>query len=270
LENMIEVLKKKRIVIYGTGHVGHKFYKVLKQNGLEKQIVCFARTGDVQAGETLDGTEVHCFEEIPVGENMLVCLAVHESLRDEIEEIVRQKTKEYVWIYPHLYDLMLGMPKEKGVELAVETLLRGFRKDLRLGVRLAAIEQQDGINDFGFDCYIRAQMLHCSEATAAKRLKQFMEMIERWKQSGYDRSGRIAVTRRLEVIDGNHRLAMAVYTGQRSIYGDIYPTELSFQDIHGCEPMQTKDFLLEHGFTSEDVQKLERIQKRYVDAYGIE
>ena len=63
MENMIEVLKKKRIVIYGTGHVGHKFYKVLKQNGLEKQIVCFARTGDVQAGETLDGTEVHCFEE---------------------------------------------------------------------------------------------------------------------------------------------------------------------------------------------------------------
>lgn len=267
MENIIEILKGKRIILYGTGHVAHKFYKVLKQCGLKKQIACFARTADVQAGEMLDGIEVRCFEDIPLEEDTLVCLAVHESLRDEIEKTIRQRTENYIWIYPYLYELMLGIPEQKAVELAVEPLLGGFSKDLRLGVRLAVIEQQDGINDFGFDYYIRAQMLHCSEATAAQRLKQFLGMIEKWKQSGYDRSHIIAITRKLGVIDGNHRLAMAVYTRQKSIYGNIYPTELSIQDIHGYEPMLTKELLLEHGFTAEEIQRLENIQQRYIKAY---
>lgn len=270
MENIIELLRKKRIVIYGTGHVAHKFYKVLKRYGLGNQITCFAKTADVQAGENLDGIEVHCFEDIPVEEDMMICLAVHESLRDEIEKTVSQRTVQYIWIYPYLYELMLGIPEQKNVELMIESLLEGYHKDLRLGVRLAAIEQRDGINNYGFDYYIRAQMLHCSEATAAQRLKQFLEMIEKWKQSGYDRSYIIAVTRKLGVIDGNHRLAMAVYTGQKKVYGNIYPTELSIQDIHGYEPMLTKDLLAEHGFAAEDIQKLENIQQRYIKAYGIQ
>lgn len=270
MENIIENLKGKKIIIYGTGHVAHKFYKVLKQCGLKKQIVCFAKTKDVQAGETLDGIAVHCFEEISVEEDTLVCLAVHESLRTEIEKTIRRKTKKYIWIYPYLYELMLGMPEQKNVELAIAPLLDGYSGDLRLGVRLAAIEQQDNRNDFGFDYYIRAQMLHCSEATAAQRLKQFLSMIERWKRSGYDRSYTIAITRKSGVIDGNHRLAMAVYTGQKSIYGNIYPTELSIQDIHGYEPMLTKELLLEHGFTSEDIRRLENIQQRYRKAYEVQ
>ena len=267
---ILERLQKNRIVIYGTGHVAHKFYKVLLHHGLQDQIQCFVRTGKVNEGETLEGIQVHCFEDIHVDEDMLICLAVHESIRSEIEKVVKPVTERYIWIYPYLYELMLGEPEQKGVELQVKTLLKGFHNDLRLGVRLAVIEQQEGINAVGFDYYVRAQMLHCSKTTAAQRLKAFLELIDSWKQSGYRKEDTISINRSYGVIDGNHRLSVAVYTGQKTIYGNIYPTELSVEDIHGHEAMLSKELLLQHGFVEGEIQRLENIQQRYIRAYGSE
>lgn len=267
---ILDDFKGKKIIIYGTGHVGRKFYKTMKKHGFEDQVQCFVRSRDVSEGEFFEGVPVYCFETVPIEENTLICLAVHESLRDEIQRTVSSVTDQYLWIYPYLYELMLGEPEQEAVELPVERLLRGCQSDLRLGVRLAAIEQQDGLNDFGFDCYIRAQMLHCDRETALQRLKQFTRLIEEWKQNGYQKKYLLTLTRDYGVIDGNHRLAMAAYTGLKTICGNIYPTDLSVEDIHGCEPMLGKQLLAEHGFSEDELERLEKIQKRYTMAYGNE
>lgn len=262
-----ESLKGKKIVIYGTGHVARKFYRAMADHGMHGQVQYFVRTRDVEDGELFEGLHVRRFDEACPEDDILVCLAVHESLRDEIEQTVRKKTGNYIWIYPYLYELMLGEPEKKNVALRVRTLFGGFRDDLRLGIRLAAIEQQEGINDFGFDYYVRAQMLHCSRDTAQHRLRQFQNLITEWNRTGYHNDSLLTVNRNYGVIDGNHRLAMAVYTGLETIYGDVYPTDLSVEDIHGREPMLSKGFLLQHGFSRDETERAEEIQKRYLTAY---
>lgn len=266
----LENLERKAIIIYGTGHVARKFYRALGKYHLQSQVQCFVRTEAVRSGERFEGVPVYCFKNISIESDTLVCLAVHESIRDEIEDTVKKVTGQYIWIYPYLYELMLGKPEQRDVEVAVSKLLKGFQEDLRLGVRLAAIEQQDKKNDYGFDYYVRAQMLHCDQETARHRLGQLLRLIVRWKKEGYERTHVLTLNRNYGVIDGNHRLAMAVYMGQERMFADIYPTNLSVEDIHGREPMLSKELLLERGFTPEAVRKLEKIQERYVNAYGIE
>ena len=61
---------------------------------------------------------------------------------------------------------------------------------------------------------------------------------------------------------------MAVYVGQKTIYGNVYPTELSAEAIHGREAMLPADLLAGHGFSGTEIQILEGIQRRYMDTYG--
>lgn len=260
-------LREEKLVIFGTGHVGVKFYNALKARGMQRQVLCFTRTKNVDDGEAIDGIPVYCFEDVRIDSDILVCLAVHEAIRDEIEEIVRKRTDRYLWIYPYLYSFMLGTPEQKNMELDIGKLLDGFRGDLRLGVRLAVIEQQEGRNTYGFDAYVRALMTYCGKDTAEERLAQFRRLITRWKQTGYDKDCLIGVNRRYEVIDGNHRLSMAVYMKQRAIYGDIYPTDLSFEEIHGYEPLLSEKVLLENGFEKKEIERLKKTQERYLIEY---
>lgn len=264
---LIKRLREKKIVIFGTGHVAHKFYKIVKDKGLKNQIICFTRTANVNDGEVIDGIPVYCFENIRINDDTLVCIAVHEAIKSEIEKTVRQRTGRYLWIYPYLYSFMFGESEQKNVELEVRELLKKYRSDLRLGVRLAAIEQEEGLNTYGFGYYVRAQMTYCGKETAEQRLKQFLGLIRSWKQSGYNKKYLMSLNRNYEVIDGNHRLSMAVYMGQKVIYGDIYPTDLPIEEIHGEEPMQTKELLLRNGFTADEIAILEKIQERYLKEY---
>lgn len=240
------------------------FCRAMSKHGLKDKIQCFVRSGSVQRDEMFEEIPVRCLDDVSIEDNTLICLAVHESIRDEIQKIIEPITDKYLWIYPYLYELMLGEPEQRAVEVSIGQLLGNCRNDMRLAIRLAAIEQQDGMNTFGFDYYVRAQMLHSSKDTASKRLEQFAKLISEWKQFGYKRDDPIVLNRDYDVIDGNHRLALAVYMGQKTIVGDIYPTLLSAEDIHGHEAMLSEELLRAHGFTQRDIQRLKAIQQRYL------
>lgn len=263
----LEDFEEKKIVIYGAGHVGQKFYRILKMRGLEKQVVCFAITDSVKEMTLVEGIPLKCIYDISVQDDTLICLAVHETLLDETERVVKQITEQYVWIYPYLYDLMFGEPEQINAEVKISGILKTCQNDARLAVRLAAIEQYDGKNSFGYDYYIRAQMMHCEEHTARQRLQQFKRLMEDWKKYGYRREYPLCLNRGCEVIDGNHRLALAVYHGQRTIFCNIYPTMIPLIDIHGQEPIMPRAVLMQHGFMQEDMERLNGLQKRYIDNY---
>lgn len=261
-------LEGKEIVIYGAGHVGRKFFRMLEEQGSGGRVKCFAVTRRPEQGTVLEGIPLKCIYDIPVQDNTLICLAVHETLREELESIVREITDRYVWIYPWLYSLMFGEPEQTDVEINISEILKTCRGDERLAVRLAAIEQYEGKNRFGYEFYKRAQMMHCAEHTAGQRLQQFKELMADWKKNGYRKEHPLSLNRTYEVIDGNHRLALAVYYRQVSILCNIYPTEIPLTEIHGKEPVMPKDVLVQHGFTEEEILRLDELQERYVGAYG--
>lgn len=263
----LERWRDREIVVYGTGYVARKFYKAMGKKGLHGQIRCFVRTGHVKDDEVFEGIPVFRFSDIAIGENTFICLAVHEAILDEIECVVKQRTREYLWVYPYLYEMMFGEPEQKAVEIPVKALLEKFSGDFRLGIRLAAIGQQRGLNAWGFDVYIRAQMIYCGQETAKERLEQFRRLIAGWEEDGYKKDYPLSLNRSFGVIDGNHRLSMAVYAGQKTICGNIYPTDLSIEEIHGYETMQSEELLRQNGFTVREIQKLEEIQRRYLEVY---
>lgn len=263
----MEELRGKEITIYGAGHVGRKFCRTLRAKGLGNQVRYFAVTGHTEEGALLDGIPLVCIYNVPIQENTLICLAVHETLRDEMEDILKKLRVQYVWIYPHLYDLMFGEPETVRTEIGISEIVRTCRDDARLAVRLAAAEQHDGKNTFGYEFYKRAQGMHCMEHTAAERLLQFIRLMEDWKALGYRKEYPLCLNRNYEVIDGNHRLAVAVYYHLKKISCNIYPTEIPLAEIHGKEPIMPRGMLREHGFTEKEIRKLDEIQERYLNFY---
>ena len=175
----IEDLKKYQIVIYGTGYIADKFYKVLQMNHIEQNLVCFVKSR-VAKGESKYNFCVKSIQELAIESNTLVCIAVHESNLEEIVENVKQRTNQYLWIYPFLYRWLLGGIKEKGKSIEIRSLINTCKKDLRMAIRLAAIECYYGENDFGYDVYLRAEGIHCSRETARKRLSGFEKLINSW------------------------------------------------------------------------------------------
>jgi len=257
-------LQKKEIVIYGNGHVGHKFLRVLREQGLEDRVRCFAVSKPVETGTLTEGIPVFCIHDIAIHRETLVCLAVHEALREEMEQILKGVTDQFIWIHPYLYSLMLGEAEQKNVEVATGKILRGCKGDARLAVRLAAIEQQEGKNQFGFDYYKRAQMLHCTAYTAELRLQSFRKLIVDWGERGYQSMYPLSLNQRFELIDGNHRLALGVYHRQKSFFCDIYPTRMSAEEIHGEEAVMTEQMLRRQGFVEDEINRLKQIQERYL------
>ena len=126
-----------------------------------------------------------------------------------------------------------------------------------MAIRLAAIECYYGENDFGYDVYLRAEGIHCSEETARKRLSGFEKLINSWEQNGYNAEYAISVNQQGEVFDGNHRLSLALYHRLEKIPCDIYNTTLS------VECLQKK------GFDSDEINLLWDIQDRYYKFYNI-
>lgn len=263
INELEQLLKEKKIIIYGTGHIGKKFLLALKRLGLVEQITCFTKTGHVEQEENVNVIPVYTLSQINVGKNSIVCLAVHESIRDEmIEELKRNQIENYVWIYPYLYELLLGAPLKENIPVSVARLKVASKNDYRMAIRFLAIEQYLGKNDCGFDMYIRALSLHCSQETAKKRAEQFCRLIDDWSMSGYNSEYKVQLSQNYEIVDGNHRVALAMYFGEKNILCDMFFLSYPISNLHGEGAMLTKEILLESGFKKEEIQLLDEMMKQ--------
>ena len=172
-------LEGKKIVIYGIGYVARKFYHALVAQGLDSNVEYFVvsqRRGEQTA---MNGIDVRVIQELKAGDDTMICIAVHETRRKEIEKLLENKNiKNYIWISPYdLAELFYGKPKEEAVPIPVNKIIRSC-KDYRFAVKYLAIENYFGINDYGYDIYLKAQQLNCEKQTATKRLKAFLDLID--------------------------------------------------------------------------------------------
>lgn len=78
-------------------------------------------------------------------------------------------------------------------------------------VRLLAVEEYYGKNNYGFDLYLRMQGVRSACKKAQKGAERFKSLIESYEKNGYDHNSRIELDKNLHLIDGSHRLALAMY-----------------------------------------------------------
>ena len=255
-------LENTRFSIYGIGHVAKKFYSYLSKRNLVKNIDSFIVTK--RSGETeFEGVCIKEIDEIEMGSNTLICIAVHESLLGSIsEQLNKKKVINYIWIYPYLVDLVIGNPIYTNRKEQVSSIVRNNLLDYRIAIRYHAIECYYNRNISGEIIYKKAMSIHCVENTVNERLKNFYSLIKEWEVKGYNKGIVISITENKDIIDGHHRIALAKYFGQENIRCDIYSGALNLMDFHGKKAMLTKDTLIQADFSMEEIRLLDQINRK--------
>lgn len=263
LADVLGVFKENKIIIYGAGYVACNFYFALKTRNLEKQVKYFMVSQEGKGKRDIQGIEIRTINDIEMDDNTIICVAVHETNRKEIEyQLQKRGVENYIWIYPYLLEMMLGEPVKQNIDVSVRDIIRYQNEDnYCLAVRYLAIENYFGKNDCGYDIYLKSMELQCGKKTAVKRLHSFKKLIEDWKQNGYKQGNPIFIDKEFKIIDGLHRLTLANYFHNNDICCNIFNVSSYYGQIIKPEVGLPKDILRESIFSLQYIELLEKTQK---------
>jgi len=254
---LLQMLQKNKVMIYGAGYVAVRFFQAIKKHDLMDNVLCFVTTSG--SNETLGGLDVKSIHEMSELKDVPVCIAVHESICDEIiEGLQKEGFTKYVWIYPFLNELILGMPL-RGRLVPLRDIWMANKDNYAIAVRYLVIQNYYKKNDKGCDIYKKSLALFSNEETAKKRLRKFIELIENWDLVGYQEDNRIMLLENGCIIDGLHRITLAIYHKQYYIMSDVFPVPDDGVGVHEQVVSLTKESLLETGFGESEIKELEEV-----------
>lgn len=88
-------------------------------------------------------------------------------------------------------------------------------------VRLLVLEEEIGMNNCGWRLYKKMQTKRClakqSELTIDDRIIKYKNLINSWKENGYDNVTPIVINKKKQLIDGSHRIALSIFYKQKLI-----------------------------------------------------
>lgn len=261
-----ELLRKKKIVIYGAGYVAERFYRSLKKKGIDKNVICFVTTKGKE--KQACGLQVISIDDLKNEESLIICVAVHESIKNEIIELLEDRgIYNYIWIYPFQFQMMLGIPVRENIKVPLSDIVLKERDYYGLAVRYLALEQYYNKNEIGYELYIKACSMSCKKETAKARLDNFIKLIKSWEKDGYDETRPSSILNDYTVIDGTHRIAIAVYEKKSYIVCNMYLEDSEDLKVHTDNARMTKECMEKAGFTLEEVRILEEKRKQINTCY---
>lgn len=169
-------------------------------------------------------------------------------MRRKIVNLIR---KIYYWIFPeplsqtyhHVYDAR---------ELFFNEHVHSEYHRYDIVVRLLAVENYYGKNDFGWDLYRKQQSIRKAEDWENAEAR-FRALIESYDKNGYDSSSEIEIGQDLRLLDGSHRVALSIYHKHFQIACRVMPQ---------CRQVYYSiNWYIENGFS---VEEIEKIRHRYM------
>lgn len=120
---------------------------------------------------------------------------------------------------------------------------------LGVAVRVLAIENEYGKNDYGWDLYRKLQLIRGNGTiNADDAVKSFKALIHSVEENSYDLNSNIIVDKELTLCDGAHRVACAYYFGCQEVSVAIMNISYPIEYIdYGME------WFLTNGFSFEEV-----------------
>lgn len=161
---------------------------------------------------------------------------------DPYHRIKNKRKNQENQILHHVYDARELFFQENDVT--------GFNR-YDMIVRLLAIENYYGKNDFGWDLYRKQQNTRKGEDWQNAE-SRFRALIKSYEKNGYDESSEICIGADLRLWDGSHRMALAMYHKHYNISCQVMPTSRSI--YYGI------NWYLENNFSLDEIAK---IQTRY-------
>ena len=265
---LLEIIKRNDIAIYGAGEVGKKLYHILKIQNLHQRVKCFVVSSVSASGMSIEGVPLRAVSDL-ADENIFILLAVHEVIKSEIEEHLRMlHLSNHVWIYPNIWEIAFGMPLEVHTKIRVRDILRRQQADgyYAAAIRYLAIENYYKKNDIGYRAYVKMQQIHCEEKTAVKRLESFLHLIEDWERCGYREECDIMTDTDSRLFDGLHRFGLACYHEMEEIYAKVFPSVSFYAQVVSEKIYINREMLAEH-FTGEEKEAIYDAQERMEGIY---
>ena len=261
---LIKIITNNDIAIYGAGYAAQNFYTALQIQNIEKQVKYFIVTDSEKAHGEIQEIPVRAVKDVANEENLYFCIAVHEAIKNEIEEyLLKLNIDKYVWVHPYIMEIALGMPLAYHKQIEVRKIIQQHCYDnYAFAIRYLAIENYYEKNNIGYDVYLKALNLQCEPQTAQKRLDNFIRLIDDWDKNGYRQEQNILVDERNRLIDGTHRLSLACYHEMEYIFCDIFPYSENYSRVVKECHFLNMEALKKSGFNLYDLEALEKVQKK--------
>lgn len=128
-------------------------------------------------------------------------------------------------------------------------------------VRLLAIENEYGQNDYGWKLYqkMQSKRVQNEQLTTEERVENFKQLIHSWERNGYEIESTIVLDNNLMLVDGSHRLAMSIYHNLEEINCHVIPQT--------CDVKYGVEWFVENDFSSEEIdhilEKADSIIQKY-------
>lgn len=259
---LLERIKNDKFIIFGHGYVAKRFTEIVENKELQQNFLGYMVSKPEENYDKEMDVPIYSKEWIADKHNVIVCVAVHESLKDEIiNDLMKiQPDNEYIWIYPYLYELVLDVPVVQNVWIDVDDIVKKTSIGYFMAVKYLAIEQYMGKCNNGYEIYLKAQSLYSNSYTAKKRLGQFKDLIKNWVGGGYDENFIIKLNRNYEILDGSHRTSLARYFNVEKVKCDVFQTDISLLELQGNIASLTKEVLYRGDFTESEIEQIESAQ----------
>ena len=268
-KTLLKTIQTRGVVLFGTGFVAEKIVHTLAEQGLEGCIRGFvvskAKESSFKGKPVWLLSQYSDMVKATRGNILpLLCIAVHESLRADVERLLSDSGLEFVWMYPNYLELAWGTCTPVAVDIPIQTILQ--RQDFDqawISVRYAALKEcLSGIGDGPASAlYVKAASLFSQPETARQRLAYAVEVARGMADKGYDRSRPILIDSRYRVIDGLHRLASAVLAGCRTIPCLVAEAGERFEQFFPEENRLTKAVQEKAGLTKVEKGLLEEARQ---------
>ncbi len=262
---LLGCLRKNNIYIYGAGYVAELFWDALDRVGIQNRVKGVLVTS-VNEKSLFHGLDVFSIDYFYPNHDDIICIAVHESLVDAIKaELRKREINKYIWITPFITDISLSSCFIQEICVETSALNNNIVDHLGIAIRYAAIDQFYQCNQQGYDLYKRGIAIFSNVETAESRLQWFISLIEDVDRVGYKQIP-ICVDQNHEIIDGEHRYALALYHHIDIITCRFYNCE----NYHKREVYLTEDVLRDHGFVQAEIDYLKAITTEIAKRGGIE
>ncbi|SHN51094.1 hypothetical protein SAMN02745247_00643 [Butyrivibrio hungatei DSM 14810] len=263
VDELIDIIKKNGIAVYGTGYVAEHFIQSLQLKELG-QCISFCVVTSKKEDTFMDYDVIELDKLRDRLRKEVVCVAVHESIKDEIvNALIKKGINDYIWIYPFQHALRFGNPCQYDKKIDLKKIIANTKDDYRIAIRIAAIKQYYGENDCGYSIYTKAQQLHCDKHTARMRLERFILLIDNWEKNGFCNDDRPQITKKYEILDGVHRIALAIYHEMQQISCDIY--DVNNVSGYRNEYIDVKRGVIPSaGLSEKEKKELDNIHSKYV------
>lgn len=254
LKKIYEILNYNRIVVYGAGSIASNFLKTLsRKRYLSNVAYVVTKTGEEAE---IEGKKVYKLGELDEERDTFYLIAAHEVSKYEIEkELDQLGYHNHIWVAPYIFDILYGLPTFE--EKRIKYIWDANKQWYIIAARYLAISDYYGKCEKGFDIYKRLLSLYSNEDTVRKRMTKFISLIEDFNNRGIDTNYPISCLNNNILIDGAHRVALAIYHDIDSVQCKIYNSTMIYDSINANNIFIDHDTALQMGIDENDIRILE-------------